>query len=331
MPAGVSSQPPSALRPSSHALRRLLGHKRTPQNNWVPPGAAEDLNWKRAPNGLGASGFYGDVFNQGFGAFSPVKRAHQPSNRQPEATAKGLHREMLAGDGRESLDMTKRMPEMTANGFYDDVFRGEKGHLEPLKRRPEMSASGFYDDVFRGDLGHFEPMKRRPEMSASGFYDDIFRGDMGHFEPMKRRPEMSASGFYDDVFRGGMGHFEPMKRRPEMSASGFYDDIFRGDMGHFEPMKRRPEMSASGFYDDVFRGGMGHFDTMKRIVGSNPSNKVSDGSGILSHVRVSPSQTARDEAEESRTKRNADDETMSGKGLRSEIPSGSEEELSMTR
>ena len=177
----------------------------------MPPGASEDLNWKRAPNGLGASGFYGDVFNQGFGAFSPVKRGHQLNKRRSKTAADMLRGDALVG-GRADQDTKKRRPEMTASGFYDDVFRGGMGHFEPMKRRPEMTASGFYDDVFRGGMGHFEPMKRRPEMSASGFYDDVFRGDMGHFEPMKRRPEMSASGFYDDVFRGGMGHFDTMKR-----------------------------------------------------------------------------------------------------------------------
>ena len=114
--------------------------------SWSPPPGSEDLNWKRAPNGLGASGFYGDVFNQGFGAFSPVKRGFRPGGRR---FAVGGHGEEVVAGGPRLADKAKRRPEMTASGFYDDVFRGGMGLFEPMKRRPEMSANGFYDDVFR--------------------------------------------------------------------------------------------------------------------------------------------------------------------------------------
>ncbi|KAF0310449.1 hypothetical protein FJT64_018546 [Amphibalanus amphitrite] len=243
----LDSHSPYAMRPP-HAFRRLLGHKRAEHSAWSAPGASEDLNWKRAPNGLGASGFYGDVFNQGFGAFSPVKRGFHGGGRMHKATG-GRFNEGSVGEGFETA---KRRPEMTASGFYDDVFRGGMGLFEPMKRRPEMSASGFYDDIFRGDMGHFEPMKRRPEMSASGFYDDVFRGGMGHFDTMKREV-------------GGGPSVEPSAVSQELTGPRLNSDRSAAELD--EPRAKRhaedETLSAQGLVSERLSGPEHPFSTMR--------------------------------------------------------------------
>ncbi|XP_037070887.1 uncharacterized protein LOC119092045 [Pollicipes pollicipes] len=191
-------KPSASLTTRSQSRRTISGLKRSELADWGPSwGVGEDINWKRAPNGLGRSGFHGDVFSHGFGAFSPVKRV--------------------------SLALKKRRPEMGANGFYGDTFNGGLGYFDTMKRRPEMDASGFYGDTFNGGMGYFDTMKRRPEMDASGFHGDVFSNGFGYFDTMKRkmaskrRPEMDSSGFHGDTFSNGFGYFDTMKRRAALA------------------------------------------------------------------------------------------------------------------
>lgn len=164
---------------------------------------------KKRRLGMGASGFHGDTFNEGFGDFSTMK---------------------------------KRRLGMDASGFYGDTFSQGFGDFSTMKkRRLGMGASGFHGDTFSQGFGDFSTMKkRRLGMGASGFHGDTFSQGFGDFSTMKkRRPEMDSSGFYGDTFSNGFGSFYTMKRRPEMDSSGFYGDTFSNGFGDFATMKKK--------------------------------------------------------------------------------------------
>ncbi|ODM98139.1 hypothetical protein Ocin01_08537 [Orchesella cincta] len=67
---------------------------------------------KRRP--MGAQGFHGDTFNQGFGDFDTMKRAY--------------------GNLYDEMEKLKRRPEMTKSGFDSDLFNGGFGEFHPMKK-----------------------------------------------------------------------------------------------------------------------------------------------------------------------------------------------------
>ncbi|ROT71649.1 hypothetical protein C7M84_010008, partial [Penaeus vannamei] len=225
-------------------------------------GNYDDYAMAKRRLGMGASGFHGDTFSQGFGDFSTMKK------RRLGMGASGFHGDTFSQGFGDFSTMKKRRLGMGASGFHGDTFNEGFGDFSTMKkRRLGMDASGFYGDTFSQGFGDFSTMKkRRLGMGASGFHGDTFSQGFGDFSTMKkRRLGMGASGFHGDTFSQGFGDFSTMKkRRPEMDSSGFYGDTFSNGFGSFYTMKRRPEMDSSGFYGDTFSNGFGDFATMKK-------------------------------------------------------------------
>ncbi|XP_071535912.1 uncharacterized protein [Panulirus ornatus] len=223
--------------------------------------------------GMGASGFHGDTFSQGFGDFSTMKK------RRLGMGASGFHGDTFSQGFGDFSTMKKRRMGMGASGFHGDTFSQGFGDFSTMKkRRLGMGASGFHGDTFSQGFGDFSTMKkRRLGMGASGFHGDTFSQGFGDFSTMKkRRLGMGASGFYGDTFSQGFGDFSTMKkRRMGMGASGFHGDTFSQGFGDFSTMKkRRMGMGASGFHGDTFSQGFGDFSTMKR--NADPSGGYGD-------------------------------------------------------
>lgn len=62
---------------------------------------------------MGASGFHGDTFSNGFGDFDTMKRHYPYPNW---------------------ADKIKKSQEMTKSGFYGDTFNGGFGEFNPMKK-----------------------------------------------------------------------------------------------------------------------------------------------------------------------------------------------------
>jgi hypothetical protein len=121
--------------------------------------------------GMDTNGFYGDTFDNGFGSFETVKRAHPQS--------KLLYR--VVADKRIPR-YQKRFSDGGMNGFHGDTFSSGFGDFSTQKKRFDSGNNGFFGDTFNDGFGDFSTAKRKKSMGMNSFHGDTFSHGFGDFE-----------------------------------------------------------------------------------------------------------------------------------------------------
>ncbi|CAG0915634.1 unnamed protein product [Notodromas monacha] len=124
---------------------------------------------KKSFGGMGASGFHGDTFSNGFGSFSTMKRSP-------------------FGGG--------------ARGFHGDAFSNGFGEFSTMKKKKfgsgQMDSAFHGRSAFSGGFGDFSTMRKR-FMGPSGFHGDTFSQGFGGFSTMKRAQDLPYDTRLNDL------------------------------------------------------------------------------------------------------------------------------------